>query len=136
MFLILSTCLLRMYRTSHYNDMMSMEYYAKCKNVDLVHYITSIPYISSATNSPADQLDLLVGLGVDPPAAVLGAGLDGLVARHEAEVGEVGARLALGGARRRGIEAGPGVEDEGTGGAAGGGGGVGLLAMPHLTLDL
>ena len=52
---------------------MSMECYAKCKNVDLVHYITSIPYISSTTNSPADQLDLLVGLGVDPPAAVLGA---------------------------------------------------------------
>ena len=82
------------------------------------------------------QLDLLVGLGVDPPAAVLGAGLDGLVARHEAEVGEVGARLALGGARRRAVEAGPGVEDEGTGGEAEGGGGVGLLARPHLTLDL
>ena len=85
---------------------------------------------------PTSYVDLLVGLGVDPPAAVLGAGLDGLVARDEAEVGEVGARLALGGARRRGVEARPGVEDEGTGGEAGGGGGVGLLARPHLTLDL
>ena len=100
----------------------------KCKNVDLVHYITSIPYILSTTNSPPDQLDLLVGLGVDPPAAVLGAGLDGLVARDEAEVGEVRARLALAGARRRGVEAGPGVEDEGTGGEAGGG--AGLLSRP------
>ena len=80
------------------------------------------------------QLDLLVGLGVDPPAAVLGAGFDGLVARHEAEVGEVGARLALGGARRRGVETGPGVEDEGTCGKGGGGGGVRLLSRPHLAL--
>ena len=66
---------------------------------------------------------------MDPPAAVLGAGLDGLVARDEAEVGEVRARLALAGARRRGVEAGPGVEDEGTGGEAGGG--AGLLSSPQ-----
>ena len=56
----------------------------------------------------------LVGVGVDPPVPVLHAALLRLPSLVEPEVDKVGTLLRLCDSRRRGVEAGPGVKDEGT----------------------
>ena len=59
-------------------------------------------------------IDIPVGLWVEPPLSVIVTVLLGLPAAVKPEVREIGTLLGLGEAGRRGVEAGPGVEDKRT----------------------